>query len=328
MQASFVLPLSPNFDFHGFSKEFAEISSEMSEDFGEKLKIGGSERELEEEKEIVGSGAEDLEHKDEFENEEEEEDEEEFSFVCMNPDGSPISADDIFQNGQIRPIFPIFDRSLLFADADANANANDGDSSKASEASSLRPPLKKLFVEDREPSMSSSSSLSSSSSEAGELEGLEPGTYCEWSKKAVEASPELRKKCNSTGFSRFWRFRDLVLRSNSDGKDAFVFLNPNSASAKQSLEAIKKMAKAEQNEKPEKERKVTATAAAAAGQATVKVKAKTKRGETVSSAHERHYVRNRAKKVEDRRRSYLPYRQDLVGFFTNVNGLSRNVHPF
>lgn len=276
-----------------------------------------------------------MENKDEFENEEEEEveeeeDEEEFSFVCMNPDGSPISADDIFQNGQIRPIFPIFDRSLLFADADANANANanDGDSSKASEASSLRPPLKKLFVEDREPSMSSSSSLSSSSSEASELEGLEPGTYCEWSKKAVEASPELRKKSNSTGFSRIWRFRDLVLRSNSDGKDAFVFLNPNSASAKQSVEAIKKMAKAEQNEKPEKERKVTATAAAAAGETTVKAKTKTKRGETVSSAHERHYVRNRAKKVEDRRRSYLPYRQDLVGFFTNVNGLSRNVHPF
>lgn len=327
MQASSVLPLSPNFNFHGFSKEFAEISSKMSEDFGEKLKIGGSERELEEEKEIVGSGAEDLENKDEFENEEEEEeeDEEEFSFVCMNPDGSPISAEDIFQNGQIRPIFPIFDRSLLFADADADAD--EGDSSKASEASSLRPPLKKLFVEDREPSMSSSSS-SSSSSEAGDLEGLEPGTYCEWSKKAVEASPELRKKSNSTGFSRLWRFRDLVLRSNSDGKDAFVFLNPNSASAKQSVEAIKKMAKAEQNEKPEKERKVTATAAAAAVEALVKAKAKTKKGETVSSAHERHYVRNRAKKVEDRRRSYLPYRQDLVGFFTNVNGLSRNVHPF
>lgn len=327
MQASSVLPLSPNFNFHGFSKEFAEISSEMSEDFGEKLKIGGSERELEEEKEIVGPGAEDLEHKDEFENEdedeEEEEDEEEFSFVCMNPDGSPISAEDIFQNGEIRPIFPIFDQSLLFADADVD----EGDSSKASEASSLRPPLKKLFVEDREPSMSSSSS-SSSSSEAGELEGLEPGTYCEWSKKAVEASPELRKKSNSTGFSRFWRFRELVLRSNSDGKDAFVFLNPNSASAKQSMEAIKKMAKAEQNEKPEKERKVTATAAAAAVEGPVKAKAKTKRGETVSSAHERHYVRNRAKKVEDKRRSYLPYRQDLVGFFTNVNGLSRNIHPF
>ncbi|KAK9935494.1 hypothetical protein M0R45_022596 [Rubus argutus] len=30
----------------------------------------------------------------------------------------------------------------------------------------------------------------------------------------------------------------------------------------------------------------------------------------------------------DKRRSYLPYRPGLVGFFTNVNGLSRNVHPF
>ncbi|BFG20247.1 hypothetical protein CerSpe_065210 [Prunus speciosa] len=29
-------------------------------------------------------------------------DEDDFSFTCTNPDGSPISIDDIFQNGQIR----------------------------------------------------------------------------------------------------------------------------------------------------------------------------------------------------------------------------------
>lgn len=331
MQASSVLPLSPNFKFYGFPKDYAEISSKMAEDFGEKLKIGGSERELkEEEEEELGLESANLEEKEDFDDEEEEEqevedeeeeeqgvedaEEEEFSFVCTNPDGSPISADDIFQNGQIRPIFPIFDRSLLFSDGE------DGDSSKASDVSSLRPPLKKLFVEAREPPSSSSSS------EADELEGVQPGTYCEWSKKAVDASPELRKKSNSTGFSRLWHFRDLVVRSHSDGKDAFVFLNPNSARAKQSVEAVKKMAKAEKNEKPEKEKKVAA--AAASGEATVKTKAKTNRGETTSSAHERHYVRNRARKEEDRRRSYLPYRPGLVGFFTNANGLSRNVHPF
>ncbi|KAI5350235.1 hypothetical protein L3X38_003126 [Prunus dulcis] len=46
---------------------------------------------------------------------EKNEDEDDFSFA---PDGSPISIDDIFQNGQIRLVFSIFNRDLLFSDAD------------------------------------------------------------------------------------------------------------------------------------------------------------------------------------------------------------------
>lgn len=295
----------------GFPKDYAEISSKMSEDFGAKLKIGvsGSE-EVESEALVLEKKADFDDHREDEVEVEGEEDEEEFSFVCTNPDGSPISAEEVFQNGQIRPIFPIFDRSLLFS------NGEDG--SGSAEGSALRPPLKKLFVEERDPP-------SSSSSDADELEALAPGTYCEWSGKAVEASPELSKKSNSTGFSKFWRFRDLVVRSSSDGKDAFVFLNPNSTNAKQSVDSIKKMAKAERNEKPVPEKKVVGSGEAATVNAGVKVKAK--RGETASSAHERYYVRNKAKEV-DKRKSYLPYRPDLVGFFANVNGFSRNVHPF
>ncbi|KAL6293732.1 hypothetical protein ACE6H2_001874 [Prunus campanulata] len=45
------------------------------------------------------------------------EDEDDFSFACSNPDESPISTDDIFQNGQIRLVFSIFNPELLFADA-------------------------------------------------------------------------------------------------------------------------------------------------------------------------------------------------------------------
>ncbi|BFG34808.1 hypothetical protein CerSpe_210820 [Prunus speciosa] len=45
------------------------------------------------------------------------EDEDDFSFACSNPDGLPISTDDIFQNGQIRLVFLIFNPNLLFADA-------------------------------------------------------------------------------------------------------------------------------------------------------------------------------------------------------------------
>ncbi|PQP99460.1 hypothetical protein Pyn_03867 [Prunus yedoensis var. nudiflora] len=45
------------------------------------------------------------------------EDEDDFSFACSNPDESPISTDDIFQNGQIRLVISIFNPDLLFADA-------------------------------------------------------------------------------------------------------------------------------------------------------------------------------------------------------------------
>lgn len=280
MQGSSVLTVSPGLNLHAFPKNFSEISNEMSEEFEAKLRLGGSESESAEEQKDL-----------------EAEEEEEFSFALTNPDGSPISAEEAFQDGLIRPIFPIFDRSLLFSGGDESV----------SDPASLRPPLKKLFVEESR----------DSSSDAEDSSPAEPGTYCEWNgKAAMEASPEMSKKSNSTGFCRLWRFRDLVVRSSSDGKDAFVFLNPNSA----------KSATEEASEKTEKERKsVSGTAAPAT--VTI-VKKKKKAAETASSVHERHYVRNRAKKEVDKRQSYLPYRPNLVGFFTSVNGLSRNVHPF
>ncbi|XP_059592306.1 uncharacterized protein LOC100852726 [Vitis vinifera] len=225
-----------------------------------------------------------------------------------DPDSSPISADDIFFNGQIRPMFPLFNRDLLFADS------HEGDSEASGKASPLRPPLRKLFVEKSEhPS-------SSSSSESDELEGVAPETYCAWSEKAVEASPGACKKSSSTGFSKFWRFRDLVLRSNSDGKDAFVFLDPSAAKAK-TVQTDEKVERAKKIEKTEVSVEKINSGDGKVGGGKVK-------GEKRVSAHESLYIKNRALREGGRRKSYLPYRQDLVGFFTNVNGLSRNVHPF
>ena len=40
------------------------------------------------------------------------------------------------------------------------------------------------------------------------------------------------------------------------------------------------------------------------------------------------HVKKRGMKEGDRRRSLIPYKQDLVGLFANVSGLSRNIHPF
>lgn len=264
---------------------------------------------------------EEKEHVEEEENEEEEGgEEEEFTFSCTNPDGSPISADDVFVNGQIRPIFPIFNRDLLFG------GGYDGDLKSKVDSLSLRPPLRKLFVEERDGS-------SESASESDELESVPAETYCEWSGaasgrgKAVEASPELCKKSNSTGFSKLWRFRDLVHRSNSDGKDAFVFLNHSSPSSSSSAANDKSRNEtAKKNDKKVEQNDKKPPVVVAVKEAKAKAKGKVKTASL--SAHEKHYVSSRAKREGDKRKSYLPYRQDLVGFFTNVNGLSRNVHPF
>lgn len=290
--------------------EYAEISAKLEDDFIGKLKVKDeSSDNLVEEKhpELHDDGDE-----EEGSDEDDDDDDYEFSFFCTDPDGSPISAEEIFQNGQIRPIFPLFNRDLLFA------GGNDGDlkSSNNDSSSSLRPPMVKYFVEEH---------ASTSSADTDDVDEVALGEFCAWSGKAVEASPDVCKKSNSTGFSRLRRFRDLLHRSHSDGKDAFVFLDPT--------ERIRKMnqaneSKIEKTEKVEKSVKVS-TESKSSGEAKVAgKKGKGGKGKKALSAHEMHYLRNRELKVGDRRKSYLPYRQDLVGFFTNVNGLSRNVHPF
>ncbi|XP_068643475.1 uncharacterized protein [Aristolochia californica] len=218
----------------------------------------------------------------------------EFTFVVRDPDASPISADEIFADGQIRPMFPIFNRDVWFEDS----NDGKGKSSKPPTAA-VCVPLRKLFIDDREHATSSSG--------VGELEALPTGSYCVWTPRSVPPSPDRCKKSNSTGSSKRWRFRDLLHRSSSDGKETYLFLSPMAAGKDGKVEAVKG-------------KKVHA------GEAR-KVKTSETAGPTVS-AHELHYVRNRAIKEVDRRRSFLPYRQDIVGFFANVNGLSRTLHPF
>ncbi|KAF9673458.1 hypothetical protein SADUNF_Sadunf10G0026500 [Salix dunnii] len=219
-----------------------------------------------------------------------EEEEEEFSFLCTNPSGSLISADDIFQNGQIRPIFPLFNRDggPLFIDEDKAAAAAGG-------------PL--MFVEER--------------NEAD-------GPSCVWT-RGSKALPDQQmcKKSNSTGFSKLRRFREFVLRSNSDGKDAFVFLNHKDSTSKHLQETITTTAAASEMKGHEK------TTAKKDVVAEKRKEQSSKRvSSSSSSAHELHYLRNRAIKDGEKQKSYLPYRQDIFGFFTNVNDLSRNIHPF
>ncbi|TKY55202.1 hypothetical protein E2542_SST19616 [Spatholobus suberectus] len=118
----------------------------------------------------------------------------EFSFVPRHPDSSPVSADDIFCNGQIRPIYPLFHLNSV-ADADAS-------SIPAETARRRRLPLRKLMFEEREtvdPTVVNDSD---------ELDGVAAGTYCVW-------TPPCKKTSSS---SKRWKLRDLLVRSHSDGK--------------------------------------------------------------------------------------------------------------
>ncbi|KAF5476803.1 hypothetical protein F2P56_003500 [Juglans regia] len=209
---------------------------------------------------------------------EDEDDDFEFAFVCREPDSSPISADEIFCNGQIRPIYPIFDQSLLVNDSRTSTDS----SSTSSKVRRL--PLRRLMTEERERE-EAREPASCSSSEADELDGIPTGTYCVWAptKPPAEVAPSSRgscKKSNSTGSSKRWKFRDLLYRSNSEGKDTFVFLTQSKRTA------VKTMDEAS----PESGKKGNA--------------------------------------VKEGDKRSLPYRKDLVGFFANVNGLSKSLQPF
>nr|GMC85017.1 Candidapepsin-7 like [Ipomoea batatas] len=98
----------------------------------------------------------------------------------------------------------------------------------------IRLPLRKLFTKERE-----AQSLCSSS-EADEMDGILPSTYCVWRPKAPaekSSSPKNCKKRNSTGWSKRWKLRDLIHRNNSEGnsystiihthkKKALIFQSP------------------------------------------------------------------------------------------------------
>ncbi|KAL7175565.1 hypothetical protein ACSBR2_029211 [Camellia fascicularis] len=147
------------------------------------------------------------------------EDDDDFEFLCVCKDLT--STDEIFYNSQIRLVFPIFSRDLLFFDVEnCKGEVN---SSKPPTPSPIRIP------EDRDP-------LLCSSSKADELNGVLVGTYCIWKPKsdasAVVVLLERCKKSSSTGSSKQWKFYDLLYRSNNNDKDTFIFLASSNANSK------------------------------------------------------------------------------------------------
>lgn len=251
-------------------------------------------------------GSQDVPHPAEFRGDDD------FEFVSVFNAGDEVSL-----NGQVGQVFPVFNRDLLSRDDQGGRRADDDDDDDLDH----RP------VDDQPPP-----SPSSSSSEADELEQVPAGTYCVWTpKRAVPESPRQCKKSKSTGSSsspsKRWRLRDLLRRCNSDGKDSFVFLTPVSGS--------KKMEEKVTNIKEKRSSTSSSSSTPSGSDANRKAQVvnkidggNNKSGKAKVTAHEAFYVRNKKMKEGDKRRSFLPYRQDLVGFFANVNAMGRGFPPF
>ncbi|GJY12148.1 reverse transcriptase domain-containing protein [Tanacetum coccineum] len=140
-------------------------------------------------------------------------------------------------------------------------------------------PLRKLITDEQ------SESSSYTSSEADELENIPSGTFCVWKPKTESGSsaPAMTKckKSSSTGSgSKRWSICYLLKRSNSESNVKPIVLS----SSKQKRNSGE----------------VTRAVSRLKGQ---------------SPVHEMFYVQRRAENEIVKRKSFLPYRQDLVGVF-------------
>ncbi|KAL3624247.1 hypothetical protein CASFOL_033063 [Castilleja foliolosa] len=189
----------------------------------------------------------------------------------------------LIDDAQIGTVFPVFDLDLL--------QNRGGDGELSGESKQLDPsvtvPLSKLFLEDGD-------NNSCSSSEADELENIPAGWYCVWQPKAIDQpiqppASECKKSKSTGSASKKWKFCEF-LRSNSEGgKDNLVFLTPKNRYEK----------------------------------SPAKVKGKRAAMAVAPSAHEALYVRKRSIMEGNKKKSYLPYRRDLIGFFGWSSGFQQ-----
>ncbi|XP_062217643.1 uncharacterized protein LOC133917815 [Phragmites australis] len=212
----------------------------------------------------------------------------------------PLAAD-----ACIVPVYPIFGRPP--------SQPPLGEDEPEPETATVRVPLGRLLLEDREfwerhkdgrSATTRARQEEHDEASAGgdeELEGVPPESYCRWAPggQSAPASPRRCGKSGSTGSVLRWRriSERLVGRSHSDGKEKFVFLTAPGAKLP-----------------PNKEEEEGAGSS---------------KGHADGVGHRwSYYGRGGGGGGGGRRRSYLPYKQDLVGLFANVSGLRRSYHPF
>lgn len=309
--SSAAVSFCPSFNSYA-SERIVNIAAKVSEEF--------RDEESKSESKVLS------EEEDEEEEEEYVDEDDEFEFVSTIADLDSR----LFLDGEIRQVFPVFNRSLLLNEVcDDHDRGNEGGHAAAA--------FKKLFIDDHDDDDDDAGRQASSSSSSSDEDEPEPEpnmnvTFCIWSPKRNNnptssasplQSPSRCKKSNSTGSSssstpskKWFKLRDLLRRSNSDGKDSFVFLNkPKNNNNNNNKNSSSNNSHADSS----KEKKVKSGKS--------KAKAKTKAQAAAVSAHEAFYVKNRAIKQGDKKKSYLPYRQDLLGVFATYNGLAKTLPP-
>ncbi|CAL5186214.1 unnamed protein product [Lathyrus oleraceus] len=263
-------------------------------------------------------------------------DKDDFEFVAFRK-----TADEVFfdhrRRNSIRGVFPIFNRDdekinsveveisvplreLMNSDCDRRnsdvaedsiplqkLNIRDGHR-RNSDAVDMMFPLRKVYTEDQKRDIDHPSS--SSSDVGGDLDEVSPASYCLWTPKSPTVSPMSSpikcNKSNSTGSSsnssssKRWKFLSLLRRCKSDGKESLILVSP-------SLE-FKKEAKVENS-------KVKISGKGSVEKNIAKVVEKkipvTKRNIPAPvTAMEAFYLSKR----EIKRKAYLPYKQELIGF--------------
>ncbi|OEL21840.1 hypothetical protein BAE44_0017141 [Dichanthelium oligosanthes] len=228
----------------------------------------------------------------------------EFPFVSRDsPAGTAAPADELFADGRIRPFYPVFGRGVGGGGGRVHAaGSHDGAARLAPVvAPRVRGQLGRLFLEETRARNSSTSSTASSSPGSG-------------SSASASSSPRAPRKSGSTGsLARWRRISGLVVgRSHSDGKEKFLFFATPP------------------HEAPNNKDKTTKPRPAAAGGRKPPMIPATHATEvdTVTAAHRIAYLAKGGGTSGvpggAPRRTFLPYREELVGFFANVNGISRS----
>ncbi|XP_044479059.1 uncharacterized protein LOC123206034 [Mangifera indica] len=227
---------------------------------------------------------------------------EDFEFVSDGRVGS--DGREMFVDGQIRQVFPVFNRALLL-------NEEDGfDYSPRKRQVSL----KNLLVEE---GREGPPPPPSSSKEEDELEAVPEKIYCVWSPKRnrVAASPNRSNSMGSTSsFGGWFKFPRLLRRSNSEGghKDSFLFLQKRKTNADSTT----------RKQLGSKQAKVK-------GCGDNKVKLSAVHQAKLSPSREVFLMKKSKpiKEVHDKKRSSC--KQDLIGFFVNnVSSLGKTIAPF
>ncbi|KAL6620719.1 hypothetical protein ACP70R_035858 [Stipagrostis hirtigluma subsp. patula] len=192
-----------------------------------------------------------------------------FTFAVAPPALAP-GGGVVFPGGRMGPLYPVFGRP------------RSPPRPPEPETATVRVPLARLLTVDRDPSPAED-----------DLASVPEEMYCPWSPGwAAAASPARCRKSGSTGSLLRWRPR-LVGRSQSDGKEKFVFLH---------------------------------TSAASSGSGR---KGKSGEGGAGGDHAWSYYAKGGAGGGKGtRRRSFLPYKQDLVGLFANAAVFRRSYHPF